>query len=234
MSFLDKIFEDRQENEFTYKTVNKSGKETDDAEKITKVIAVLKGSTAGKATKLAKEYEDILVLTKSLEQKLAPLKAKGMEFMDGVFDAEDALMTRVLETAKVTLTASKKTTRETVKFDKEKFMGKLLELVPDLKKQIEKFDKECTDIQTSVVQSTLKAELKSEGFSNLVNKVKTYIDNIYNNIKKWLPGYDKKLNGLRKELDKYPDVEPDVVASDINKKEEFKFESVQHYIDRLL
>jgi len=200
MGILDRLFEDRREDEFDYTTVSKSGKETDDPEKITKVIAILKSSKAGATTRLAKEFEEILQKQKEIDEALDAIKAKGMEMMNDLFSAKDVLYTRVLETSKVTLTMSKETIRKDVKFDTEKFILKILAIVPDLSEKVEEFKKECTSIKESVVKSTIKPALKEEGFSDFIKKIKNYITKIWDNINLWSKSYDKKLNNIKKQF----------------------------------
>lgn len=242
MGILEKLFEERKEDEFQYKTVTSKGKETEDPEKISKVIAVLKQSTSGKATNLAKKYEEILRKQKEIDKDLSEIKEKGIEFVEGLFDARDAIYTRAVETAKVVLTLSKETIRKTPKFDEEKFISKILALVPHLEKEIEVFKKECSTITETLVKSSLKPELKEEGFSDLIKKIKDYINKVVTGVKNWATGYDKKLNSIKKEFglsDKMINGSEEEVSEPEQEKPEMEnsesyTESFKEYFDRIL
>jgi DNA-directed RNA polymerase subunit F len=200
MGILEKLFEER-DDEFAYTTLNKSGKPTEDPDKITKVVAVLKQSTSKRATDLGKKYEDILRRQKQIDKDLEEIKDKAVDLVEGLHDARDAIYTRAVETAKVILTLSKESVRKNIKFDQEKFLTKILDIVPDLEKEIKIFEKECTSISETLVKPSFKAELKQEGVSDVIKRVKNYIGTIVDNVKKWATGYDKKLNSIKNEID---------------------------------
>lgn len=222
MSILDRLFsEDRNETEFQYTNVTKTGKETQDKESVTKVIATLKSYTAGKTTKLANEFEEMLRQKQKIDASLEELKDKSRDLFNDLFDAEDALWTRVLETSKVTLTLSKETVRKTINFNHEKFIDMILKLTPELSKEIQKFATECVEVKETKVKSTVKPELKEEGFHDILSKIKTYVTKIKNNVSNWVKSYDNKLDLVKKDLDNYIIKDSAVKESYLNRANNF-------------
>lgn len=203
MSFSDYVKEgERNEDDFEYTTVNKSGKSTESPDQITKVIATLRAQKAGAATRLANEFELILKEKEDIDSRLDLMKDKARHFVEELFSTSDALWTRVLETARVTLSLSKDTVRNNKKFNEDLFIKKILGIMPDLADKVEQFRIECTEISSSVVKSSITPKIKTEGFEATFNKLVGFISKIANGFKKWLPMYDKKLYSIEGEIKK--------------------------------
>lgn len=192
----------RQDQEFEYQAVAKGGKPTEDMEKITKVIATLKPSTAGTATKLGNQLEAVLKQKEDIDAKLATLKENIRSFIGEVFNAEDEMWTRVVETAKVIMSMSKATTR--ANFNKDKFLQSISKEFPDFAKRFNDLVKECISI--SDVASKLDVELKTESvgqvFKKMLGNLKSEIAKVVKNVKMFLTGYDRKLAHWKAELEK--------------------------------
>lgn len=176
------------------KYVNKSGKETDDKSKIEKVIVELKGSEAGKVTKIVNQLQEISDLEKELKQKKEKLKCSSKEICDELFKAEDEVYTRVMETSSVILTISKSTTRE--KIDYKKALEEMAtKLTPDIIKQMNEIIKAFT--KTEEVSSTVKGTVK-ESFKDWMNKGFGFIKTLVDKMKLWGKTYDTKLKDFQK------------------------------------
>jgi hypothetical protein len=116
-----------------------------------------------------------------------------------LFDVEDDIATRVIQTASLTITMAKATTRTTTRFDHKGFTKALLALLPELEEQIIKLTEEYTTSKTTSVSPGLTTSYEDpdllEGF---VDTSKSYLQSLL----KWfdIKGkiYDMKLNKLAK------------------------------------
>lgn len=205
------VEEDRQPD-IQYTTVNASGKPTEDYDKIVKVIANLKSHNAGKTTKLAKEFETMLQQKKAIDTDLEKLKDKSREVFDELYSSSDLIWTRVLETAKVTISLSRDTVQKKINFNAEMFIDKILAIAPELTAQIVLLQKECTSEKVSNKKSVVDVKLKdqekaesvqTESVHNFFKDAMKYVTKIKNQVMSWVKGYDKKLDTIEKQLDKY-------------------------------
>jgi phage-related protein len=211
--------------EFDYQLANKLGKPTENVEAISKVIATLKQSTAGYATKLGKELEDLLRTKEEVDKKIEDMKADIRPFVAELFDAKDDVFTRVVETAKVVITLGRAETRAA--FNKEKFLKSIATEFPQLVKRFDEISVECTNV--SNISAKLSVGLKNEGIGdaikNLFNKVKNEVSKIVKGIKNYLVGYDRKLEEWNSIIEKNM-IER---TAKIDRGEEVAFESFKQF-----
>lgn len=188
-------------DDFSYELQNKSGTKQDPgSQKIEKVVVYLKGSKASVATKLAKEFEDIDLQMKKLAEQKSKVKEKIIPFVEDLFDIQDSVWTRVVDTAGVLLALSRASTRNN--FDSKKFIEKIAKEFPNLKARFDEIAKECTNVIN--VASKVNVKIKNEGVGDAIKvvfeKIQTQITNFVEKIKKFLLGYDKKLSGWKSEI----------------------------------
>jgi hypothetical protein len=168
-------------------------------DKIDRVIVALEGNQSGKFTKLAKRYKILqrafAVLTEKQSQLNAQIKDQALEF----FNAEDEVLTRVVETISLTITISKKTVTTTTKVDYDAILAQLVEMVPELKDKVDELIAAHTEIKKTEKSPSLRTELK-EGVVEWVRQVKQIAKNIFKSMKLWGKSYDKKLALLSKQL----------------------------------
>lgn len=157
---------------------------------VDKVIVELKGNQSGKFTKLIKEYSSLKVQIDALEVKRVDLNAKIKDETESLFDAEDEVYTRVVETVSATLNLSKKTVVTSTKTDYEKVIEQLLEMVPDLTDKIQELIEANTKITSSTRSPSLRVDLNEGVFD--------WIKGLYAKIKTWAKGYDSDLKSLNK------------------------------------
>lgn len=176
-----------------------------------KVTLELTGANSAVATKLAKRYERLDRTAKMLKEKRDELNAKVKGVGDELFDAEDVLITRVIQTVSFTmmLTAAEKAEHKkaTEKVDYESAFKALAALVPDLQQQANALLKAYTEIvppKDTPTQLKVAARVKEnliEGvMSDFMKKVKSVAANLMSSVKSWATGYDKELNALKKQF----------------------------------
>lgn len=115
-----------------------------------RVIAHLEGNQSGVWHKLATRYARILRITKMLDAEKELVNTQIKETATGLFDAEDEVLTRVIETIQMTVTLSKATpAKEKGKevFNQAAFVKDLWTVFPDLEKQLNKLKKKHTEMK---------------------------------------------------------------------------------------
>lgn len=171
-------------------------------EKTKEVIAKLVSHTSGKYTKIAKTLQKIELLTDELSRLKEEIKQATREDVAVLFDAEDSVKTRVVETLRFTLVLSKDPApSETVQYAK---VLKELEndLTPELYDKLQTIKKQYTTIVTKAPSLRYKDRTVTEGVGDTVaswaraigKKLKDFID-------VWGKQYDKKLDNLKKMVD---------------------------------
>jgi len=177
------LFEGKRQKGVDYKEVKNA------SDVVERVIAGLKGKESASWTRLTKEYVDIDDKLKKLTVDRNKLNDDIKSAAAELFDVADDVLTRVIETAQLTLTLSKKTKKDaTTEVDYEKVVKSLLEskLVPGVKKMLDELIKANSKaIAASEVPEklTVKRNKVDEGFS-------------LNGIKAWFSGLAKKLKGM--------------------------------------
>jgi hypothetical protein len=156
----------------------------------TKVTATLTGGDSASFTALGKKVERMNELSEEIKALQSEIKDEAKSKVADLFDASDAVMTRVVVTKSFILTLSKDP-EETVTPKYKEILGELeKQLTPDLIKVLEALKKKLvTKSQRSPslsVSSKVSESVLREGiFSDFSAKVMN-----------WLKGYDKKLRRL--------------------------------------
>ena len=171
---------------------------------IDRVTVELEAHESGAMTKLASRYFSIDKSVKKLMEIKEKMNAGVKERAEALFNAEDIVLTRVVETVSFGLTLSKQmqTAETTVeKVNYEKIAKELMALISeDLKPQVDAIIKEATTktvIPASTKSPGLRITPKNEGFvGDAVNKFKELVLRFKN----WARSYDKKLNNLKRML----------------------------------
>jgi hypothetical protein len=191
-----------RDDSFEYKGFKKTGTATEDPNQISKVVAVLKTQKAASATRLAAEFIKIKEAKDSIDLLEQEFRDRGRGYVESLFDAEDAVWTRVVETGKVVMQISKASTRTTIKFDQEGFLAAILKIAPQLTDKMEKLKKAYTTETTIPVAAGFKASLQGEGIKEISQKTLEYLKNMgakfLNYIKSWGSVYDDQLAEIEK------------------------------------
>ena len=169
-----------------------------------KVTATLKGSDAANMTKLAKRYARLEVSMKAMKAKHEELNSRLKGDFDNLFDAEDVVLTRVVETAQFTLMMSKEIqkTEGSKEVDYDKIIAALSALIPDeLQNRVEMITEKYTKMipaKPPVKRLTVSKELApvQEGIlDTIVSKAKAFLKTML----LWGHSYDKKLDSLKRQ-----------------------------------
>lgn len=165
---------------------------------VDRVTVTLSGTEAGVMTKLAKRYARLEASMKAMKEKHDELNQRLKGDVGDLFDAEDAVLTRVAETAQFTLTMNKEIKKaDTQSIDYAAIVTALSALIDDsLQPAVDKIiTKFTTTVPAKEPTKTLKVskEVMSEG---IISGIKGFIKSIMS----WASGYDKKLAKLKAQL----------------------------------
>jgi hypothetical protein len=166
---------------------------------IDKVTLALSGNQSGKFTKVSREFSRLKTAAEKLSERQNKLNAYIKDEALALFDAEDEIYSRIIETVSMTISISKKTVTTSNNTDFEKVIEGLLVLVPDLKSQIEELIKVNTTIKTAERSPALRVTVK-EGLD--FKAFKALIKTTFSGIKSWARSFDRKLSKLQQLADK--------------------------------
>ena len=164
--------------------------------KVEKVLLSLKGAKASALTKLITEYEEVEKSLDALKEKREALNAQVKDRVATLFDAGDEVLTRMVETASITLTLSKltKSKKETVNY--KAAVDHLILLMPELKEQMDELIEEHTEVEEKETPSRLTSKLKEGIVDSAIKSFKSLLSKV----KAWARGFDKKLKTLEAEV----------------------------------
>lgn len=166
-----------------------------------RVIVTLSGRDSEAYTKLAKSFKrtktQIERLVKVQEALNKTVKEKALE----LFDAEDEVMTRVVDTVSLGITISKKPIiQDTTKTDWEKVALEIAKLTPELDDKIQEIIKAYTQTKPGVKKDvSLRVDIKE---ANAVvdfvwDKLKAAFGKLADKLKAWGTSYDSKLDKIK-------------------------------------
>lgn len=156
-------------------------------QKTDRVTAEVSANLSGKFTRLVQNLQKIDSLSTELKELQADVKQQRREDVAALFDAEDAVLTRVVETKSAILTLSKDPEdRETPKY-KEILTELEQHLTPELLKVLEVL--KATHVTVTKVEPSLRWKLKEDIDEDKVSRVVDMVNT-------WLQKYDQKLSNL--------------------------------------
>jgi hypothetical protein len=169
---------------------------------ITKVIASLESHQSGRYTKLGRNLKRIEWLSDKITQLKENTKQEARELVAGLFSAEDAVATRVVDTVSFTfqLTKDPKATN-TVAYSKV-----LKELEGHLTPELIKVMETLVEKHTSTVQKSpaLTARDKAVGESIIeespAEKFRSFFNQLLSKITAWGKKYDAQLAALKAQV----------------------------------
>lgn len=146
------------------------------------VTATLSGNRSGVFTRMARQFKILDMLAKRTKERRDRLNEDARNAVKELFDAEDAALTRYVDTISLSITLAKDTKEETTdesKFDVEGFMNELYntvnsDLIPVLKALEERY--------TIIEQKTRKG---SEGAIKAIKLKEEYSDTLLDNLSKF-------------------------------------------------
>lgn len=167
---------------------------------LNKVILELEGSDSGAMSRLMTRYKRLDRQWKLMEERRNEVNAQVKDVANRIFDAEDALATRVIETVSYTVMLTKATPASekepTKKVDFESAFAELARLVPELEaKAKEILEKHTELVPPKDTPTALKYTPKlEEGIGGLVSKIKVFVKSMLT----WGREYDAKLDAFRR------------------------------------
>ena len=168
-----------------------------------RVTVALEGNPATVFTKLSKRYDTIVKAIAKLSEKRNDLNQDLSGRVEELFDAEDVLLTRVVETAKFTATLSKRaeaTDKPIV--DYQAIAEELITLIDQslLPKITEIYAKYTTISKAPPAKAALRVKDKTvnEGIVDATKKLGKLISSLIKSVTHWAVGYDKQLDRLKK------------------------------------
>ncbi|VVC05571.1 Uncharacterised protein [uncultured archaeon] len=167
---------------------------------LSKIIAHLKGNTSGKYSRLAQNLVKMRQLQEDIAQIKKDIDLDARQTIADVFNAEDEIYTRVVDTISfiVKITAKPK---PAVTYEYSKILAILeKELTPELLKRLYElkdiYSKETQKASTLSYEPKIKEALEQDGiFSKLASIFKHYLDLVL----RWGKVYDEKLSTLEQD-----------------------------------
>jgi hypothetical protein len=186
---------------YTEKKKTKKGLDLD------RIIAVLSGIESGKFTRVANKYRQIDRLEKLCKRKRDELNSLVKGKFQDLFDVQDEIYTRVIESVSLVATLAKKTDPKTEyeDFDEVGYTQELEVLLGKLGESLENLQAKYTKILPIVDPESpspkLTVKLK-EDLSNMTEIV--YWCHVYQQkVKAWLVSWDSEFNRLKAEIEEH-------------------------------
>ena len=172
---------------------------------VDRVIVSLEGRESAVWTRMANRYRKIKNLIESLSKKRDELNVQLKDELVQIFDAEDEVLTRVVETVSMTVTLGKKETRTSAaKFHTKPFLKDLYSLaeelsntLPELAEKIREIEEKHTELGKPVeVSPKLGVKLKDSVNEGIADQVMKFARTFGN----WLLSFDRKLNSIKRRI----------------------------------
>jgi hypothetical protein len=164
-----------------------------------KVTVALEGGTSGAMTKLTKRYERLDRSAKLLKEKRDEVNAKIKGISDDLFDAEDFVATRIIDTvsATINLSAAQKAVDkpDTKKIDFEAAYFELAKLVPELQEKIDLIITKYTEI-IAAKDTPVALRVKMKVDEGVLDTIKSWAKKFMSTIQSWGTSYDKRLQNV--------------------------------------
>lgn len=154
-----------------------------------KVTAQLASHISGKYTKLMQNMDQIATLSAQLEELKEQVKQQRREDVADLFDADDAVLTRVVETKSVVFTLSKDP--KATEAPKYKVILEELEkkLTPDLIKVLTALKAE----HVTITQKEPSLKYAAKDVDESVGSTSVLASKVFN----WLPKFDARLAAIK-------------------------------------
>jgi predicted metal-dependent hydrolase len=175
--------------------------------KIDRVTVELAGNPSGVMSRLTSRYDRLDKAIKTMTVKRNEMNEQIKENVTELFNAEDIVLTRVVETISFTLTLSKlvKSSEQNPKttVDYEAIAKELAKLIPEeLQEQVEAITKMYTEVTITADKSPAlriknKNDKLDEGLMDSIKGLANKVVKWAKSMASWAVGYDKKLAALK-------------------------------------
>lgn len=169
-----------------------------------KVMLELEGNNSGAMSRLMTRYTRLDKTAKLLKERRDEVNAQVKDVADRLFDAEDALATRIIETVSYTVMLTKAEKAETKEPKKEidyaSAYSELAKLVPELEAQAKAIlEKYTTSIPPKDTPTALRVKSKvDEGVVSVVKGWVAQAKAFVKEVLSWGRSYDAKLDSFRR------------------------------------
>jgi septal ring factor EnvC (AmiA/AmiB activator) len=165
-----------------------------------RVTVELSGNQSGVMSKLTTRYARLDKTAKLLAARREEVNAQMKDKAEALFDATDAVLTRVVETVSFTITLSKaekaadKKPKSTV--DYTAVVKELQTMVPELDEQLKALIAKYTEV-VAAKDTPVALRVKSKIEEGVLSSVWSSLKSFAKGIKAWAKGYDERLDALR-------------------------------------
>lgn len=173
-----------------------------------RVTVELTGSESGVMSRLTTRYSRLDKAAKLMQEKRNQLNEDMKQVVESLFDAEDEVLTRVVDTVSYTITLSKAEKAESKapkkSVDYAAIVKELSEMIPELQAKIEEITEKYTEIvqpKDTPIKLIVKSKL-DEGLTAFARGLVKSFKEVLKSIKSWGKGYDKRLNSLKAKIAK--------------------------------
>lgn len=173
------------------------------AEEFTKITAKISGRTSEFFTKLAKKFMEIDMLNKQIGILRDEANEEAKTAIEGLFDAEDEIYTRYVDTVSLSITMSKaieQSTSQTSTLNVDGFLEDLMILVDgDLRPAVEKLLANHTKVANKVrvaQKGRVSVKLPIVEADGVMDLVAQFVSKFTGKIMKFVSGYDRKLDNI--------------------------------------
>ena len=213
-----KLINEARKPEAEYKSYKKGGKkEAEKPDEIDSIVATLKESDAGKATKMANVLIECKKKEEEIDKQLEEIKGIAEEIDNEFFDAKDFVYTRVLKTGRTMVKYAK--IREGIKEEAkvedvrkafDDIAKLILEKAPELVEALEKIRAATIKVKiTDAVRKIPTAEVLDE--AKIIDSLKAMVKaavkiakEVFKDVKDWLKkwgsSYDKSLDEINTKI----------------------------------
>lgn len=178
--------------------------ETKVKDKLDKVMVTLEGNDSASMTRLLNRYARLDKTLKSMTEQRDKVNAEVRTEVEALFNAEDEVLSRVVETlsATVMLTkAQKAATKEKKKStDFEAIVRDLTAAVPDLAARIAELTEKYTKFEEPT-DTVSKVQIKPHVKESVLDSAREWGKRFLNSIKTWAAGFDKNLASIKSRIE---------------------------------
>lgn len=172
--------------------------------KLDRVIVTLEGTESAALSRVAKRYVRLEKSMEAMKKQRDEMNERLKEEVAGLFDSEDAVVTRVVETVSFTLTLAKEIQKvePTVKRDYEAIANELAKLIPE---ELQSKVDEITQLYTTIIPpkppvKRISVAPISEGVITTVKAAIRAMASKLREFLRWGAKYDAQLEGLKTQL----------------------------------
>lgn len=166
-----------------------------------RVTVELSGNYSGAMSRLTTRYTRLDKQAKLMTERRNDLNAQMKDVAQRLFDAEDEVLTRVVETVSYSIMltkAEKAATKDPKKtVDYSAIVKELGKLLPELSEQITALTEKYTEIAEAKDTPTM-LKVKSKVDESIIGRAWGWVRTFAENVKSWARKYDDKLAELKK------------------------------------